>query len=136
MVVAAITSSNVVSRDSLSSHSPDSMGLDNLVDPGVADLTSFHSTVQSAIQQTVATAPIDGSTFSANMISSVAMNFVNDIQQSRKKMEAFSANLTHLSAQDAIQLQQVSDEFSINVQLLSKGISVVTKDIDALVHMQ
>lgn len=140
MVVAAVQNTNVhlETQNNSSSHSAnDAMDLEHLIDPvSSQDLSTFHATVQQSIQQTTAATPAANSTYSADSMGNVVMNIVDSIQQGREKVSNFRANITSLTVSQTLELQETAESLSLSVQFLSKGVSMATKAIDTLVHMQ
>jgi hypothetical protein len=139
MAIAAIQPQNL-QIDTLNnanhSSSIDSMNLDNLVDPMSSDISAFHSTVQQSILQNATISPSSNSTFSASSAANVVLGMVDSIQNSHRKIQDYANNATKLTAGDAVELQETAESMSLTTQFLSKGMTLATKAIDQIVHMQ
>ena len=67
----------------------------------------------------------------------VATNMLDEMQTNYKSVKnSISVTDTVNSPEKMLSLQMQLDEFSLSTQLISKGVGVVTKDIDTLVHIQ
>ncbi|MES2615805.1 MAG: hypothetical protein V4591_10370 [Bdellovibrionota bacterium] len=140
MVVAAIQTANIqaATQNDVSHHAGDGgMGLENLVDPASShDVSTFHASLQQSILQNSPTSAGANSTFSANALTEVVSHIVDSIQGDRSKIASLSSNLSEMSAQDALELQETTESLSLSVQFLSKTVTMATKAIDTIVHMQ
>lgn len=140
MAVAAIQNPNLATQQlnqNEQSQASHSLELDNLVDPASAmDMSTFHATVQQSILQNPVLSEGANTTYSADSLSKGVMTLIDNIQDSRKRVADYSANITHLTMQQTLELQEATESMSLNVQFFSKGLSLVTKAVDSLVHMQ
>lgn len=140
VAIAAIQAPNLNTntQNTASNHTSSALDLDGLVDPASqSDISTFHSTVQSIIQQSAsAAAPSANSTYSANMVGNILSKVVDNVQAERTRVQELSANVGHLTTEDTLQLQESAESLSLTVQFLSKGVTLATKAIDTLIHIQ
>lgn len=147
MAIASIQSIHTHSQiqDHQTHGSNDLGNLDSLVDPVSAhDMGVFHSTLQQAMQS--ASAQALGSAGDAlaqseasSSVSGLVSEIVDKVQQARRRVESKAAKVSsngNLSIQDAVDLQEGMESYSLTVQYLSKAVSLATKSIDTIVHMQ
>ena len=139
MVVAAIQAPNlnISTQNSMSSHSTslDSMNLDSLVSPSAHDVSAFQSAVQNVIQQS-SSASYANSTFSANSVGGTISKIIDNIQNDKRKVADLAANIGQLGMQGTLDLQESAESLTLGVQFLSKAVTLATKAIDTVVHMQ
>ena len=137
MVVAAIQAPNlnISTQNSMSSHSIDSMNLDSLVSPSAHDVSAFQSAVQNVIQQS-SSASYANSTFSANSVGGTISKIIDNIQNDKRKVADLAANIGQLGMQGTLDLQESAESLTLGVQFLSKAVTLATKAIDTVVHMQ
>ncbi len=140
MVVSAIQAPHVVDtavQNHTNSHSSDSFQLDNLVEPASShDVSAFQSTVQGIIQQNAAGQAAVNTTYSANSAGSFVTSMIDQIQASKREIQSLASKGGNLSSKEALQLQEEGESYTLNVQLLSKGVTLATKAIDTVFHMQ
>jgi hypothetical protein len=145
MAISAIQSihfdSNVQHNHNETQH--DSASLDNLVDPVSShDMGIFQSTMQQAMQSASAQAltasgQIAQSEATSGSIGDLVSEMVDKVQQARRKVEVKAEKASKdMSIQDAIDLQEGMESYSLTVQYLSKAVSLATKSVDTIVHMQ
>lgn len=79
---------------------------------------------------------VDPSNQDKDTFQSVLSKYVDSIQQSRVDIQEYANHASRLTPSDMVGLQKTVGEYSINVQLLSKGMSVASKALNQLVSMQ